>query len=247
MNKLASLQIKAVNAAKTSSWDQAITINEEILEIDQKNLGALNRLGLSYLQIQKPTKAKQCFKQVLELDSSNNIAKKNLEKIKNNQNTAPSFSQEHFIEEPGKTKIVELHRLAGKETLNKLAPGLVCELKIKKRYISIEYGGDYIGTLPEDLSFRLTKLIKRDNKYECFVHSASPKSTFVYIKEVNRSEQNQNINSFPLNKNLIATISDIDETFLLDDNIPMEIVNTDTDEERGIDSSTLADPEHDKK
>ncbi|NCN03622.1 MAG: tetratricopeptide repeat protein [Candidatus Pacebacteria bacterium] len=247
MNKLASLQIKAVNAAKNSNWDQAVTINEEILELDQKNLGALNRLGLSYLQIQKPAKAKKCFKQVLEIDTSNNIAKKNLEKIKNNQNTAPSFSQEHFIEEPGKTKIVELHRLAGKETLNKLAPGLVCELKIKKRYISIEHDGNYIGTLPEDLSFRLTKLIKRNNTYECFIHSACPKSTFVYIKEANRSEQNENIHSFPLNKNLIATISDIDESFLLDDNIPMEIINTDTDEEKGIDSSTLADPEQDKR
>jgi tetratricopeptide (TPR) repeat protein len=247
MNKLASLQLQAVNAAKNSHWDQAVTLNEAILEIDGENLGALNRLGLSYLQVKKPGKARKCFKQALEIDCSNSIAKKNLDKIKNKQNTAPNFSQEHFIEEPGKTKIIELHRLAGKETLLGLAPGQPCELKIKKRYVSIESDGKYVGTLPEDLSFRLTKLIKRNNKYECFIHTACPKSTFVYIKEIKRSKQNKNLHSFPLNKNLIATISDIEEKFFLEENIPMEIINTDTDQEKGIDSSTLADPEQNKK
>lgn len=246
MNKLASLQLQAVNAAKNSNWEKAVELNEQILEIDNKNLGALNRLGLSYLQVKKSAKAKNCFKQVLEIDCSNSIAKKNLAKIKNKQETAPKFSQEHFIEEPGKTKIVELHRLASKETLNCLTAGEPCQLKIKTRYISVDCNGKHIGTLPEDLSFRLTKLIKRGNKYETFIHSASAKSTFVYIKEVFKSDKNENIHSFPLNKNLIATISDVDEKFLLEDNIPMEIVNTDTDEEKGIDSSTLADPEQEK-
>jgi len=243
MNKLTNLQLLAVNAAKKADWNKAIEINEQILEINKKDLGALNRLGLSYLQVEKPSKAKQCFKDVLEIDCSNSIAKKNLEKIKNKQNTAPNFSQEHFIEEPGKTKIAELHRVAGKEVLINLASGHVCELKIKNRYISVDSNEKYIGTLPEDLSFRLTKLIKRGNKYECFVHTASPKSCSVYIKEILRSKQNENIHSFPLNKNLIATINDIDEKFLLEDNIPMEIIHTDTDHEKGIDSSTLADPE----
>lgn len=243
MNKLASLQLQAVNAAKNSNWEKAIDLNEQILEIDPKNLGALNRLGLSYVQVEKAAKAKKCFKQVLEIDCSNSIAKKNLDKIKNKQKAVPSFSQEHFIEEPGKTKIVELHRLASKDILNELAPGKSCELKIKSRYISVDSDNKYIGTLPEDLSFRLTKLIKRGNKYETFIHSACPKSTFVYIKEVFRSEKNENIHSFPLNKKLIATISDVDEKFLLEENIPMEIIHTDTDEERDIDSSTLADPE----
>lgn len=247
MNKLSTLQLQAVNAAKNSDWNKAIELNEQIIQLNHKNLGALNRLGLSYLQIKKPGKAKSCFKQVLEIDCSNNIAKKNLEKIKNKQNTTPNFSQEHFIEEPGKTKITELHRLTGKAILTNLSPGCVCELKIKNRYISVESNGKYIGTLPEDLSFRLTKLIKRKNQYECYIHTASPKSCSVYVKEIYRSKQNENIHSFPLNKNLIANINDIDEKFLLEDDIPMEIINTDTDQEKGIDSSTLADPEMEKK
>jgi len=130
MNKLSTLQLQAVNAAKKSDWNKAISLNEQILELNSKNLGALNRLGLSYLQITKPGKAKKCFKNVLEIDCSNSIAKKNLEKIKNKQNTAPNFSQEHFIEEPGKTKIVELNRVAGKAILTSLASGHICELPL---------------------------------------------------------------------------------------------------------------------
>lgn len=247
MNKLSTLQLQAVNSAKRQDWNKAIEINEQILKLNPKDLGALNRLGLSYLQIEKPGKAKKCFKNAIEIDGSNSIAKKNLGKIKNKQNTAPNFSTEHFIEEPGKTKIVELNRVAGKAVLTNLASGHICELKIKNRFISVDSDGKYIGTLPEDLSFRLTKLIKRNNKYECFIHTASPKSCYVYIKEVLRSKKNENIHSFPLNKNLIATINDIDEKFLLEDNIPMDIVHTDTDQEKGIDSSTLADPVKEKK
>jgi len=95
-----------------------------------------------------------------------------------------------------------------------------------------------VGTLPEDLSFRLTKLINRGNKYDCFIHSISVKSCQVhtYIKEVVRSKRNTNILSFPANKDNIATINDIDEKFLLEDNVPMEIVSTDTDNELMIEN-----------
>lgn len=238
MNKLSTLQLLAVGAAKDGDWQKAAEINEDILKLNSKDIGALNRLGLAYMQLEKSSKAKSCFNQVLEIDSSNSIAKKNLDKIKNKLCTTPNFSQENFIEEPGKTKIVELHRLAGKDVLNRLNPGQSCELKIKNRYISVESEGKYIGTLPEDLSFRLTKLINRNNRYECFVHSSSMKSCSIYVKEVERSAQNANIHSFPLNKSLLTTINDIDEKFLLEDNIPMEIVHTDLDSEDGADFSS---------
>jgi tetratricopeptide (TPR) repeat protein len=238
MNKQSTLQLQAVTAAKNSDWKKAVIFNEEILETNSENLGALNRLGLAYVQIGKKAKAKKTFKQALEIDSSNKIAKKNLEKIKNKQTNTPNFSKEHFIEEPGKTTIVELHRLAGKTVLINLTSGSECQLKIKNRYIAVEANKKYLGTLPEDLSFRLTKLINRGNEYDCFIHSISVKScqVHIYIKEVLRSKKNINILSFPANKDNIATINDIDEKFLLEDNIPMEIVHTDTDSELMIEN-----------
>jgi tetratricopeptide (TPR) repeat protein len=250
MNKLNTLQLRAIKAAKDLNWEEAISLNQEIIDTNPQDIGALNRLGLAYMQANQPAKAKENFNRVLEIDNSNGIAKKHLESIKQKRvHKQPLFSREQFIEEPGTTKIIELHRLANKTVLEDLAVGLECELKLKGRYISIETEQvGYIGALPEDLSFRLAKLIKRGNEYQCFIYSANPKSCKVYIKEEKRSKQNENINSFPLSKNMMSSMSainDVDERFLLEDNIPVAIVETDTDEELSLKDihSTEEDPE----
>jgi tetratricopeptide (TPR) repeat protein len=213
MNKLNTLQMRAIKAAKDLNWDEAVSVNLEIIEANPDDIGALNRLGLAYMQQGSQTKAKTHFTRVLELDNSNSIAKKHLESIKHKKvHKQPLFSREQFIEEPGTTKIIELHRLASKTVLDDLPVGLVCQLKLKGRYISVEADQvGYIGALPEDLSFRLAKLIKRGNEYNCFVYSANPKSCKVYIKEEKRSKQNENINSFPLSKNSMNNMSDIND------------------------------------
>lgn len=239
MNKLNTLQMRAIKAAKDLNWEEAVLVNQEIIDASPEDIGALNRLGLAYMQQGHPAKAKASFSRVLELDNSNGIAKKHLDSIKHKKvHKQPLFSREQFIEEPGTTKIIELHRLASKSVLEDLPVGQVCQLKLKGRYISVEADEvGYLGALPEDLSFRLAKLIKRGNEYTCFIYSANPKSCKVYIKEVKRSKQNENINSFPLSKNAntgMSAINDVDERFLLEDNIPVSIVETDSDEELTI-------------
>lgn len=236
MNKRNILQLKAIKAAKDEKWDEAIDLNQQILELDAKDLGALNRIGVAYLQSGHPTKAKKTFNQVLEQDSSNILAKKHLKAIKQKKkSTKPLFSREHFIEEPGRSKIVELHRLASKSVLEKLSVSEKCSFKLKGRYISVETeSGDHIGALPEDLSFRLAKLIKQGNTYECFVYSTTSKSCRVFVKELKRSPKLADVNSFPLNKSsrsAISQISEVDDRFLLEDNIPVEIIKTDEDTE----------------
>ncbi len=111
---LADLQLQAVQAAKNQNWDGAIEHNLTILVDSPTDVGALTRLGVAYAQINKLKEAKKAFTQVLELDKSNQLAKKHLEKMKNNQTISLSSlpANEQFIEEPGKTKTVELHRLA---------------------------------------------------------------------------------------------------------------------------------------
>lgn len=243
MNKQNLLQMKAIKAAKQQDWDAAIDFNTQLLALDAKNLATHNRLGLAYLQKKQPKKAREQFEFVLNEDKSNSIAKKHLEAIKKKQKTkAVTFTQEHFIEEPGTTKIVELHRLASKETLDEISPGQSCVLKPKNRYISVETEtGIYVGALAEDLSFRLTQLIERGNKYSAQIHSASGKVCQVYIKEIFRSEKNATINSFPTNKSSLTTINDVDERFMLEDNIPVTVVSTDDDDERTIDDIDAGD------
>ncbi|PIR59293.1 MAG: hypothetical protein COU69_00830 [Candidatus Pacebacteria bacterium CG10_big_fil_rev_8_21_14_0_10_56_10] len=235
MNKISQFQRQAIQAAKRLDWQAAVEHNSALLNYDPANVGALNRQGVAYFQLGMLSKARHSFKQVLDIDKSNPIARKQLDKIKQKKPATVSFSREHFIEEPGKTKIVELHRLASKAVLESVAVGDLCQLVPKSRYISVESSNStYLGALPEDLSFRLTKLMKRRNSYSCFIHSADGKCCSVYLKETFRSKRNENINSFPLNRVNLAAINDVDERFLLEDDVPLTIVNTDTDAEKTL-------------
>ncbi len=238
MNTQATLRQKAIRAAKNSLWNEAVETNSALIEIDEKDTGAYNRLGVAYLQLKKSKLAKDQFKRVLEIDVNNKIAKKQLERIKNKQSVSPAFVSQHFIEEPGKTKTVELTRLAGKAVLDSLVVGKNCELVIKNRYISVMADDKYVGALPEDLSFRLTKLIKSGNTYSCAIRSCCGKAFEVYIKELMRSKKNMLTHSFPPSKIALSSINDddlIDEEFTLEENIPVEIVETDKDSEKNID------------
>lgn len=242
MSMNGTIRRKAISAAKQGDWEAAADFNLQILEQNSDETSALNRLGIAYVQLNKPGKAKKAFSQVLELDKTNIIAKKHLSKIANKQLVAaPAFTRQHFIEEPGRTKIVELRRLANKQILEKLRIGTPCELKLKSRYISVEAEGSYVGALPEDISFRLGKLIKTGNTYDCFVRSCNGKILSVYIKEASRSPKNSNIMSFPGNKAAMNHLSDIDESYLLKEDIPIDILETDSDVEKSLDDVDATD------
>lgn len=224
MKKYATLVQEAVEAAKNQQWDTAVKINNELLSRSENDAGALNRLGLAYIQLKKPIKARQAFKTVLDRDKSNLIARKHLENLKKKNVATSPLSNTYFIEEPGKTKITELHRLARKDVLTRLRVGQPCQLISKKnKYISIETDDHkYIGALPDDLSYRLNKLIKRGNEYKCLVHSFAENTCRVHLQEAKSSPKNKHLLSFPTNKASTTSSTGADEEFLIEDDIPVE-------------------------
>lgn len=233
MNKKSTLLQLAIQAAKNQNWTDAVKHNLEIIEIDETDLSALNRLGAAYIQLGDKKKALTYFNKALRIDKANPIAKKHVQKLKNNQKISmPSFGQGHFIEEPGKTKSVELNRLASKKILENLRVGQECLLTPKNRYISVSTEDKvHLGALPEDISFRLTKLIKKGNEYACYVQEADAAICKVFIKELKRSKRNEFTNSFPLSSSNITAINDIDDTFI-EDEVPIQIVETDQDDKQ---------------
>lgn len=225
------LRQEAINAAKNADWSAAIALNQEILQQNTTDLEAMNRLGLAFLKNDQLDKAKKTFKQVLEIDSSNIIANKHLNKIKNNE-LSPDIvfdNNNDFIEEPGKSKIVALHRLTGKDQLKKIKIGQACKLQLKNRYISIVDESDrHIGALPEDISFRLSKLISHGNQYRCVIYKVNDKQCLVQIKEIFRSKKNEQFVSFPskMQNNLV-----LPDDFIMEEDIPFEITGEEGDEE----------------
>ncbi len=233
MNTQVSLRNLTIRDAKDGNWKSAIKHNLELLELDPENTNALNRIGVAYIQLKEIAKAKKYFKKTLEIDKNDRIAKKHLDKLNNNKNiVAPSFIKQHFIEEAGKTKTVQLFRLAGKQVLENIPVGQNCELKIKNRYVSVDCDGKHLGSLPEDLSFRLSKLIKNGNIYSCQVRSCSNKQCSVYLKEIYKSIKNGEAHSFPPRDMALNPLSEADDTVILEENIPVEIVQTDNDIEK---------------
>jgi tetratricopeptide (TPR) repeat protein len=240
MNTATMLRHQAVQAAKQGLWAHAISLNTQILKETPKDTHALNRLGVAHLQLSQKDEAIALFTKILEIDKTNTIAKRHLERIKDNQHyTAMSFSNQNFIEEPGKTKVAELHRLASKQALNQFSVGQTCELTIKKRFISVTSQGTYLGALPEDLSFRLSKLIESGNEYSCSIRSCSGTQCWVYLKETVRSAANKDTHSFPPVKSSISPINDIDESFALEDAVSAHM--NDADAEDDEDKSTEDD------
>jgi tetratricopeptide (TPR) repeat protein len=225
------LKQEAINAAKNADWSKAISINQEILQNYGNDLEAMNRLGLALLKNKQTAEAKKIFSQVVNLDSSNIIANKHLEKIKKNEtSTDIIFDQNNdFIEEPGKSKIVTLHRLTGKDQLQKLKVGQSCLLQLKNRYISVtDEHNKHIGALPEDISFRLSKLISNGNEYRCVIYKINDKQCLIQIKETYRSKKNENVISFPskVQNNLV-----LPDDFILEEDIPFEVTGEEEDEE----------------
>jgi hypothetical protein len=225
------LKQAAIQAAKNADWAQAILLNQEIIDTYGNDLEAMNRLGLAFLKSKKIKEAKKIFNQVLSLDSSNIIANKHLNSLKNKEISADIiFDQNNdFIEEPGKSKIVSLHRLTNKEQLKKIKIGQACFLQLKNRYISItDEHNKHIGALPEDISFRLSRLISNGNQYRCVIYKVNDKQCLVQIKETVRSKKNEQTISFPSKSQGSLLLPD---DFVLEEDIPFEITGDDESEE----------------
>lgn len=212
---ISQLQTAAITAAKKADWAAALQLNQNILDQSPDDLAALNRLGLAHAQLGEIKAARTAFEKALQVDKYNSIAKKHLATIKDHDGlTPPSLNHIQFIEEPGRTKVVDLHRLAGRQVMHSLGVGTECQLVIKKRYISIEVNGTYLGALPEDLSFRLSKLMRQGNKYVCYIRSINSNSCAVYLKEIKRSKKNSHLHSFPPGK-VMPLSDDLDENIMV--------------------------------
>lgn len=218
MNSLLALQETAIQAAQNADWESGIQANQAILEQEPENISALNRLGYCYLQQGKQNEAEQAYKRVQRIDKYNPIAKKYLGLLAGGQPVAVSTGafSESFIEEPGKTKSIQLCRLADPKILLPVAVGTLCVLKPKAHRIAVETEqGVYLGSLPDDLSHHLTKLLTGGNKYRIVVQSVNKTACVVFIKELSRGKRFLYISSFPLNPGKNHA-SDVREELMID-------------------------------
>lgn len=194
----ALLKTKAVKTALNGDWNTAAEINLTLVKDNPSDIDALNRLAMAYGVLGKVTEAKKIYQKVFKLDPLNSIALRNCKKLKENCNSTFNFTiNNNFIEETGKTKIVELVNVAQTQIIENLRTGQIVDLSIKRsRIFVLNDQKQYIGVLPDDIGRRLIKLMNSGNKYEAYVKSTNPGKAFVFLKEMKRCNKYKNLPSF---------------------------------------------------
>lgn len=187
---------EAVHAALTQNWKEAIRINTEILKEKKESVEALSRLAYAYMKTGQIPLAKKTYEKVIKLDQYNHIALKNIKKLDTIKKRDPGNDNEGhlsplmFLEEPGKTKIVECIHLAPNQVLSTLSAGAYVLLKIKNHCIEIRtQSNTYLAALPDDMSFKLSKLMSAGNTYQAIVKSIEKNSLKVLIRELSRGKR----------------------------------------------------------
>ncbi len=203
------LTTQAVTAALSNNWQEAIKLNLTLLKENPENVEALNRLARAYKENGEIKLAQKTYRKVLTLDRFNPIAQKNLKLLESSprlfrkpgdghQNLATHCPPEMFLEEPGKTKVVNLINLAPGSILLPLCCGDQTSLTIKRRTVTVVDGnGTYLGALPDDLSTKLIRRLLSGNRYDVYVKTVSKNCLSVIIKETFRAPRFKNQPTFP--------------------------------------------------
>jgi len=195
---MSQLKSQAIQTALVGDWDNAIALNQKILNQEPKDIDTLNRLAFAYLSLGDTKEARNIYQKVLSLDTKNPIAIRNLKRL-NEVNYKKENCQINnlFIEEPGKTKIIELINLADKKIISHIRSGEKIALCIKRMKIfAIDQNNKYIGMLPDDLCRRLIKFINGGNKYEAYARTIDSNKISIFIRELKRVKKYKNQPSF---------------------------------------------------
>jgi tetratricopeptide (TPR) repeat protein len=197
-----SLAQKAIGLAISGDWEEALKINLQIVDKNPQDLDALNRLARCHFELGNVNAAVETSEKVLKIDPSNSIAQKCLQKWHNGKRGAnrpiTTVTAELFLEESGRTKLIQLVNLGSTDVLTTLDSGQEVKLSAYSHKVSVtDMDNKYIGRLPDDLSARIKQLLKGGSKYKILVKAADTKSVSVFIREL---ENKTGITSFPPEK-----------------------------------------------
>lgn len=209
---------RAVQLAMQARWAEAIDLNRDILSrIEAQKVGkpagrfatdeaeALNRLGKALSEAGKIKEAREIYQRALELQPSNTIARKNLERLaslkgKAEPDRAQQVDASLFIEEMGKTGVTLLRPMDAKLLATLSAGDEVVLATVGSRLAVSTAGGDHIGNVEPKLATRLTRLIAGGNKYAAAVAGRDGDAVRVIIKETFQHPNQVGKLSFPAGK-----------------------------------------------
>ena len=166
---------QAVKLAINGNWEEAANLNRDILALLGEQADSYNRLGKAMSELGKPEEARAAYARSLELDPSNTIAKRNLDKLAIGAGSGGTPSQidtRMFVEDTGKSTTTMLQSVDS-EIVRDLDAGDVVELRVEGNAVNVHtLSGGYIGMIDPRLGLRLGRLIAAGNKYSAALITA---------------------------------------------------------------------------
>ncbi len=230
---LERLKAKAIDEAVCGNYEVAIAINKDVLEQDPSDIDSLMQLAHAYWQTGSLSQARKYYRQALNLEPNNSLAKKRLALLnalngKDNQIGSANrpavkvVAIADLIEEPGKTKIIKLSNIGKPEHLSLLKIGEELFLKLRKRRLEArDIEGNFIGCLPDDISKRLINFTNEKGIYEAYVFSIDKNEVKIFLREISKPAKYRHMSSF-ISEDSHLEIED-------EDNVKAPIEETDLD------------------
>ncbi len=197
---------EAIALAMQSRWQEAVTVNQSIIELLPTDIDAYNRLGRAHMELGEFAKAKDAYSRTIELDPYNSIAQRNLQRLSLLPDSKVTVKEERreaspdlFIGEMGKAGVINLKDLAPKEVLAKMAAGNQVYLKVRGRQLVVENEqAEYLGLVEPPHGFRLARLIEGGNKYAVAIVNIDNNNARVIIRETFQHPSQVGRLSFPV-------------------------------------------------
>jgi tetratricopeptide (TPR) repeat protein len=184
---------QAIELAKQGRWEEAVAVNKSLLSQFPRDPEALNRLGKALSELGQYAEAKKAYTEALEINPTNTIARKNLERLSHLSievsNHIPPAATERidprlFIEETGKTGFTNLVNLAPTEVLAKLTSGDQVYLHPDGRTLYVRNArGETIGQVEPHLANRLILFMEKGNQYAAGIRDLGERQVRLIIKE----------------------------------------------------------------
>lgn len=194
----------AIRAALEGRWEDAVQLNQTIVNAFPGDVDALNRLGKAMTELGRYDEARTAYKKALETDPLNAIARKNLTRLESADAKAPKkaagqkLPPSMFIEETGKTGTTVLVRPNMKALAGLSAGDQVKLRKDKRGALFVDNAdGDQIGEVEPKLAQRLVRLMESGNEYVAAISSISEQGVRVFIRESFQHPSNLGKLSFP--------------------------------------------------
>jgi hypothetical protein len=197
---------EAVALALESKWEEALGVNEQLINKHGPDEDAYNRMGKALTELGRLPEAIDCYRKTMELNQMNMIAQKNLHKLAVMSETkerlgsaaAAAIDVDLFTEEPGKSTLTVL-AVPKAAASTSVAPGDIVNLEPDDNKLNARtLKGVLLGQVDTKIARRLLMLIKTGNRYSAAVARVSDEQIEVMIREEYQSSENVRRSSFPV-------------------------------------------------